>query len=52
MRTERRSGIDPAHRRLIGEVGTQDSGRTYLNNRFYQPDRVLDGDAFYVAINR
>jgi hypothetical protein len=38
--------------RIIGEVDNQDSGRMYLNNGFYQPNRILDGDAFYVAINR
>ncbi|WP_416901302.1 hypothetical protein [Micromonospora echinospora] len=38
--------------RLIGEVDNQDSGRKYLNNGFYQPNRILDNDAFFVAINR
>ncbi|SDT80380.1 NucA/NucB deoxyribonuclease domain-containing protein [Actinoplanes derwentensis] len=38
--------------RLIGEVDNQDSGRLYLNNGFYQPQRIIDGDAFFVAITR
>ncbi|MEV4709631.1 NucA/NucB deoxyribonuclease domain-containing protein [Actinoplanes sp. NPDC049316] len=38
--------------RIIGEVDNQDSGRKYLNIGFYQPNRILDGDAFYVAVNR
>ncbi|WP_204038457.1 hypothetical protein [Micromonospora qiuiae] len=27
-------------------------GRRYLNNGFYQPQRILDGDTFFVAISR
>jgi hypothetical protein len=37
---------------LIGEADNQDSGRLYLNNGFYQPQRIIDGDAFFVAITR
>ncbi|WP_433605692.1 hypothetical protein ACQP2P_28020 [Dactylosporangium sp. CA-139114] len=38
--------------RLIGEEDNQDSGREYLNNQFYKPNRILDNDAYFVAINR
>jgi hypothetical protein len=38
--------------RLIGEVDNQDSGRLYLNNGFYPPQRIIDGEAFFVAIVR
>jgi hypothetical protein len=38
--------------RLIGEVDNQESGNLYLNIRFYQANRILDGDPFFVAIDR
>ncbi|MCI4066107.1 hypothetical protein MRQ36_27590 [Micromonospora sp. R77] len=38
--------------RIIGEVDNQDSGRQYLNIGFYQPNRILNNDPFFVAINR
>lgn len=38
--------------RLIGEVDNQDSGRDYLNRGFYHANRILDGDAFFVDIDR
>lgn len=38
--------------RLIGEVDNQESGNLYLNIGFYQANRILDGDPFFVAIDR
>ncbi|MEU8258678.1 hypothetical protein AB0C06_30940 [Micromonospora inaquosa] len=37
--------------RLIGEVDNQESGNLYVNIRFYQADRILDRDPFFVAID-
>ncbi|GGQ83496.1 NucA/NucB deoxyribonuclease domain-containing protein [Couchioplanes azureus] len=38
--------------RLIGEVDNQDSGRQYLNVAFYQGNRILSDDPFFVEIDR
>ncbi|WBB52375.1 hypothetical protein [Verrucosispora sp. WMMD573] len=38
--------------RLISEIDNQESGQRYLNIGFYQPQRIIDGDAFFVAISR
>jgi hypothetical protein len=38
--------------RLIGELDNQESGRRYLNLGFYQTQRILNGDPFFVSINR
>lgn len=38
--------------RLIGELDNQESGRRYLNLLFYQTQRILNGDPFFVSINR
>ncbi|MEN3609057.1 hypothetical protein AAH979_05855 [Plantactinospora sp. ZYX-F-223] len=38
--------------RLIGELDNQESGRRYLNLGFYQPQRILNNDPFFVSIDR
>jgi hypothetical protein len=38
--------------RLIGEEDNQESGRQYLNIGFYQANRILSDDPFFVDIDR
>jgi hypothetical protein len=38
--------------RMIGEEDNQTSGRQYLNLGFYQSQRILNNDPFFVSINR
>ncbi|MGI5150021.1 NucA/NucB deoxyribonuclease domain-containing protein [Plantactinospora sp. CA-294935] len=38
--------------RLIGELDNQESGRRYLNLGFYQTQRILNNDPFFVSIDR
>jgi hypothetical protein len=37
---------------MIGALDNQESGRRYLNVYFYQAQRILDNDPFFVAIDR
>lgn len=38
--------------RLISEIDNQMSGGRYLNTQFYQAQRILNGDPFFVSIDR